>query len=74
VLPHNKLFAFGGDVFLFFGICSHLEIARENAAAVLADRVADGLCDLDEAEVTAGLIFYGNPWGTFKFGNWRGNA
>jgi len=72
VLPHNKLFAFGGDVFLFFGICSHLEIARENVAAVLAQRVADGLCDLDEAEWTARLLFHDNPWRTFRFENWKG--
>ena len=74
VLPHNKLFAFGGDVFLFFGICSHLEIARENVAAVLAERVADGLCDIDEAEQTARLLFHDNPWETFRFGNWSGRA
>ncbi len=73
VLPHNKLFAFGGDVFLFFGICSHLEIARENVAAVLAERVARGLCDLDEAEGTAKLLFHDNPWRTFRFENWKGH-
>jgi len=71
VLPHNKIFAFGGDVFLFFGICSHLEIARENAAAVLAERVHEGLCDTDEAEHTARLLFHDNPWNAFKFENWR---
>lgn len=72
VLPHNKIFAFGGDVFLFFGICSHLEIARENVAAVLAERVADGLCNIDEAEETAKLLFYDNVWNTFNFENWQG--
>ena len=72
VLPHNKIFAFGGDVFLFFGICSHLEIARENIAAVLAERIIEGLCDVDEAEHTAQLIFHDNAWNTFKFENWKG--
>ncbi len=67
VLPHNKLFAFGGDVFLFFGICSHLEVARENLAAVLAGRVADGLCDVDEAEQTARLLFHDNARNAFQF-------
>ena len=71
VLPHNKLFAFGGDVFLFFGICSHLEIARENVGAVLAQRVADGLCDIDGAEWTARRLFHDNAWEAFRFGNWR---
>jgi len=70
VLPHNKLFAFGGDVFLFFSICTHLEIARENVAAVLADRIARGLCDIDEAEHTARLLLHDNPWNTFAFENW----
>lgn len=72
VLPHNKIFAFGGDVFLFFGICSHLEIARENVASVLAQRVSDGLCDMDEAEVCARRLFHDNAWNTFAFGNWKG--
>ena len=69
VLPHNKIFAFGGDVFLFFGICSHLEIARENIAAVLAERIVEGLCDMDDAEQTAKLLFHDNAWKTFKFEN-----
>jgi len=72
VLPHNKIFAFGGDVFLFFGICSHLEIARENVAVVLAERVAEGLCNVDEAEWTARLLFHDNAWNTFRFRNWTG--
>ena len=71
VLPHNKLFAFGGDVFLFFEACTHLEMAQENVAAVLADRVADGICDIDEAEQTATLLFHDNPWNTFAMGNWE---
>lgn len=72
VLPHNKLFAFGGDVFLFFGICSHLEIARENLAAVLAGRVAEDLCDVDEAEQIARWLLHDNAWNTFRFSNWKG--
>ena len=72
VLPHNKIFAFGGDVFLFFGICSHLEIARENLATVLAARVQEGLCDIDEAEQTARWLLHDNAWHTFRFSNWRG--
>lgn len=71
VVPHNKIFAFGGDLFIFFGICSHLEIARENVADVLAERLEDGLCDVDEAEQTARLLFHDNAWNTFKFENWR---
>jgi predicted TIM-barrel fold metal-dependent hydrolase len=61
VLPHNKILGFGGDVHLFFAACTHLEIARENLAAVLARRVADGFCDLDEATVTARLLLHDNP-------------
>jgi len=74
VLPHNKIFAFGGDVFLFFGICSHLEIARENVAAVLAQRIADGRSDIDEAAQTVQLLFHDNPWNTFRFENWEGQT
>ena len=58
--------------FLFFGACSHVEIARENIASVLAQRVKDGLCDIDEAEICARRLFYDNPWNTFAFENWKG--
>ena len=72
VLPHNKILAFGGDVFLFFAVCSHLEIARQNMAVVLAQRIADGLCDVDEAAQTASLLFHDNVWNAFRFENWKG--
>ena len=72
VLPHNKIFAFGGDVVLFFNVCACLELARENVAAVLAQRVADGLCDVDEATQTARALFHDNPWQTFRLENWAG--
>ncbi len=67
VLPQNKIMAFGGDAFLFFGVCSHLELARENVAAVLAARVAEGFCDLDEAEHTARLLFHDNARQVFRW-------
>ncbi|MBN1348502.1 amidohydrolase family protein [candidate division KSB1 bacterium] len=69
VLPHNKIFAFGGDVFLFFGICSHLELARENIAVVLGERINAGVCNFDEAIICAKRLFYDNPRNTFAFGN-----
>jgi len=71
VLPHNKLFAFGGDVFLFFGVCSHLEIARENIARLLARRVQADLFNLEEAEHCAWRLFYENPRQAFAFENWQ---
>jgi hypothetical protein len=74
VLPHNKIFAFGGDGNLFFGICTHLEIARENMAAVLADRIVEGLCDIDEAEQTARWLLHDNAWNTFQFKNWKNKS
>jgi hypothetical protein len=67
VIPHNKIFAFGGDELMFFGCCAHLELARENVADVLAQRVADGRGDLDEAEDCARKLFHDNPWNTFAF-------
>ena len=67
VLPHDKIMAFGGDAFLFFGVCSHLELARENVAAVLAERVVEGFCDLDEAEHTARLLFHDNARQVFRW-------
>ena len=67
VLPHNKIMALGGDAFLFFGVCSHLELARENVAAVLAERVVEGFCDLGEAEHTARLLFHDNARQVFRW-------
>lgn len=59
---------------LFFGICSHPEIARENLCKVLAGRVADGVCDVDEAEQTARWLMHDNAWNTFQFANWKGSG
>ena len=70
VIPHNKLFAFGGDELMFFECCSQLESTRENVACVLAERVAAGLCDIDEAEQCALGLFHDHPWDAFAFENW----
>lgn len=59
-VPVSKIFAFGGDYILVDGVLGHLYIARENAAAVLADCVADGEITLSRAYRILAMIFHDN--------------
>jgi predicted TIM-barrel fold metal-dependent hydrolase len=42
-VPVNKILAFGGDVYYPEAVIGHLEIAKENCAMVLAQKVLDGI-------------------------------
>jgi hypothetical protein len=62
LVPLNKVIAFGGD----YRVCvqkvyGHLVLAREAVAAALADRIASGEFDREEAMRIARLWFYDNP-------------
>jgi predicted TIM-barrel fold metal-dependent hydrolase len=58
----DKIIAFGGDVhWMVEKVYGHLELARQNVAAVLAKRVDEGLMDLCEAERVAQAWFVENP-------------
>jgi predicted TIM-barrel fold metal-dependent hydrolase len=59
-VPRNKICAFGGDYFLADLVYGHQLIARENVAAVLADKVKAGIFDVDEAIYTADLLLHDN--------------
>ncbi len=48
-VPESKIFAFGGDYVFVEGVYGHAEIARENVARVLAERVSWGYITEDEA-------------------------
>jgi len=62
MVPFNKIFAFGADyVFFIEKVYGHLQIARENIALALGDRVDRGLMDLDEAKAILKAWFYDNP-------------
>lgn len=42
MVPNNKIFGFGGDYQIVEKVYGHLKLARENIAAVLADKVRSG--------------------------------
>jgi predicted TIM-barrel fold metal-dependent hydrolase len=42
MVPNNKIFGFGGDYSIVEKVYGHLKLARENIAAVLADKIESG--------------------------------
>lgn len=60
-VPFNKISAFGGDYLFVDGIYGHLQLAIENVAAVLADKVRAGVLDEDQAYILGRHLFYDNP-------------
>lgn len=65
-VPANKISAFGGDYSFVDGVYGHQKLARQNVAAALAAKVADGSFDLDRAKEIAGWLFVDNPTRLFK--------
>ena len=66
-VPRNKIHAHGSDYFGYPDRAwASARIARENVASALADAVAAGECDLDEALETATMWFYENPREFFR--------
>lgn len=65
-VPINKIFAFGGDEVYPELVIGHLEMAKENCAIVLADKVLNGYFTLDEAIEYAHRIFRKNLIEFFK--------
>jgi uncharacterized protein len=62
IVPMNKIFAFDADYVLFNEkVYGHLQMARENTALVLGDRVDRNLMDLSEAQQILRGWFYDNP-------------
>ena len=60
-VPANKISAFGGDYCFVDGVYGHQELARQNVAASLAQKVADGSFDIDRAKEIARWVFVDNP-------------
>jgi len=60
-VPANKISAFGGDYCLVDGVYGHQLMARENVSAALAQKVRDGVFDVDEAKRIAKMLFVDNP-------------
>lgn len=65
-VPVGKIMGFGGDYVFAEGVYGHLCIALENIAHVLAEKVADGICTLDEAKRYAAMMLYDNPHALFN--------
>jgi predicted TIM-barrel fold metal-dependent hydrolase len=60
-LPFTKISAFGGDYLFVDGVYGHLQVARENVARVLAEKVREGTFDAKRALVVARALFHDNP-------------
>lgn len=60
-VPATKISAFGGDYLFVDGLYGHLQMAKENVADVLAEKVRDKIMDEDQAYVLARHLFYDNP-------------
>ncbi len=68
LLPMNKIFGFGGDQPVVEKIYGHLVLARQNLAAVLADKeVRDGMSPARAAAWLQALLF-DNPNAVYKLG------
>ena len=60
-VPANKISAFGGDYSFVDGVYGHQRLARQNVAAALAQKVADGSFDMGRAKEIARWVFVDNP-------------
>jgi len=65
-VPANKINAFGGDYRLPDGVYGHQLMARHNVSVSLAQKVGDGVFDVDEAKRVAKMLFVDNPAKLFK--------
>ncbi len=60
-VPYNKIMAFGGDYLFIDAVYGHLEMAKDNIASVLTEKIELGVFDFAEALHIAEHMFYGNP-------------
>jgi hypothetical protein len=71
-VPANKINAFGGDYGFVDGVYGHQLLARQNVAAALAEKVADGSISLSRARELADWMFVDNPKNLFSLGRFLG--
>ncbi len=64
-VPMNKICAFGGDYALIDGVYGHQLMARENIARSLADKMALGVMNENDAQEVARRLFLDNPYAIF---------
>jgi predicted TIM-barrel fold metal-dependent hydrolase len=61
-VPVNKISAFGGDYLFIDAVVGHQYIARKNVSIALANKVEEGVFDIEKAKKIAGQLFYDNPY------------
>ena len=66
VVPHTKIFGFGGDYIFFDGVVGHLTLAKQNICTVLAQKVCGGECGITSAEKILQAVLYGNAKRVFE--------
>ena len=64
-VPANKIHGFGGDYLMPEAVYGHLDMARENIAVVLAEKVREAYFSEQEALQVAGWLLRDNPRQTF---------
>lgn len=57
----NKISAFGGDYRIVDVIVGHLMMAKKNVCLAVADKIGEGLLDLEEGKRLLERLFYQNP-------------
>ncbi len=61
----NKISAFGGDYIMVDTVYGHQLMARQNVSRVLAEKVDDGIFNVDQACKIAKKMFFDNPMEIF---------
>jgi predicted TIM-barrel fold metal-dependent hydrolase len=61
MVPNNKIFGFGGDYAIVEKVYGHLKLARQNIAAVLAEKVETGAMSRSEASLVVRRLMFDNP-------------
>ena len=61
MVPNNKIFGFGGDYAIVEKVYGHLKLARQNIAAVLAEKIATAAMSRSEASLIARRLMFDNP-------------
>jgi predicted TIM-barrel fold metal-dependent hydrolase len=68
MVPNTKIFGFGGDYAVVEKVYSHLAMARENIARVMAKKVRDGVLNRAEAGTLARQLMFDNPNNFYRLG------
>ena len=68
MMPNTKIFGFGGDYSVVEKVYGHLTIARQNIAAVLADKVTRGAFNRSDASMVARRLLLENPDRFYQLG------